>query len=174
MQHTRDRCKVMKPMRNYVVTRIIFHLASILLLGLTITAIVILYAPRKYQSTAKLLLKLGRENVSLDPTVTTAGEPVALYRTRASEVNTTLQAMHSRTILERVIDEVGVDAIISGMSSKRGSSHAGPLSYVKHAVANALAQIDPIEDRERAIIRLELDLSIDAERETSAGHVNRY
>lgn len=157
----------MNPKRKNVTAGVVFRSAGVMLLGLGLTTVVILYAPRQYQSTAKLLLKLGRENVSLDPTVTTAGDTVALYRTRTSEVNTTLRAMHSRTILERVVDEVGVDEILSGMSSKQGGSNPGALGRVKRAVASALSQIDPIEDRERALIRLESDMSIDAERETS-------
>ena len=62
--------------------------------------------PRKYESEAKLFVRLGRENVSVDPTATT-GQIVALNSSRESEINSLVEVLGSRSILEKVLDLVG-------------------------------------------------------------------
>ncbi len=140
--------------------------------GVTLTVLVILFAPRRYHSQAKLLLRIGRENVGLDPTVTTTGETAALVRTRDSEVNTALQTMTSRSILEKVVDEVGEAAILRG-SLDTGDSQGGLWSGTTKAIKSTIAKIDPIDDRERAILELQDGLTLEAEREASVVDV-RY
>ncbi|MEM9586591.1 MAG: GumC family protein [Planctomycetota bacterium] len=155
--------------QNQLFARIRRHLIpclAIVIGGLSATALVILFAPRSYHSQAKLLLRLGRESVSLDPTITTTGETASLYRTRDSEVNTALQAMRSRSILEQVVDQVGQEAILRG-SLEAGSSKGSLLGSIKHRVGSWISSIDPIDDRERAVMELDDGLDIDAQRESS-------
>ena len=133
--------------------------------GLLLTILVILFAPRKYQSEARMLLRLGRENVSLDPTVTTAGEPMNFHQTRDNEVNTLLEAMKSRNVLEQVIDSVGEKAILRGSLDE--STGGGLLSGIKSLIGGVVGSIDPMDDRERAIIELQRGLNIDAGQQSS-------
>ncbi|MEZ6079940.1 MAG: hypothetical protein R3C56_30980 [Pirellulaceae bacterium] len=81
---------------------------------IALTVVVIVFYPRKYRSTAKLLLKIGRESVTLDPTVTTTGETLSLHHTRTSEINTTLDMMRNRLVLEQVAAKIGNKPILSG------------------------------------------------------------
>lgn len=65
----------------------------------------------KYESEASLYLRLGRESSGLDPTATMS-EMTPIYETRAQEVNSAIQVMNSRKILEAVIEVIGVDNIL--------------------------------------------------------------
>lgn len=72
----------------------------------------LLTSQRKYQSEAWLFVRLGRESVALDPTATagTTGTVAAgLSVTREAEINSIIEVMGSRAIMEKVVDEVGLE-----------------------------------------------------------------
>ena len=72
---------------------------------------IIFFWPRKYRSESKLLVRLGRETVMLDPTATTRQiMPVSV--SRETEVNSVLEMLRSRVIIEKLVDEIGPDAIL--------------------------------------------------------------
>ena len=130
---------------------------------ITLAVLVILFYPREYHSTAKLLLKIGRENVTLDPTATTTGETQSVQRTRESEVITALEMMASREILHGVVEELTPGVIISGALPGKGSSKSSnPLGSLVGSLKKTVQSIDPIDDQERAIIGLESNLRISA------------
>src|SRR5689334_8679514 len=57
-------------------------------------------APRTYRSQTKLFLRLGRENVTLDPTTTLGQTPVvAIPPSRENEINSVLEILKARTLL---------------------------------------------------------------------------
>gem|GEM_PF-649047 len=64
--------------------------------------------PRKYTSEAKLLVRLGRSSVTLDPTVTT-GHVIGVETSREVEINSALEVLNSRIVREMLIDKVGAD-----------------------------------------------------------------
>src|SRR5215212_1859638 len=81
--------------------------------GLTVFGCTLLIAiaglcvcPRKYSSEAKLLVRLGRENLALDPTATT-GAMVSLNNTREAEINSVILALSSRSNMEKVLEVIG-------------------------------------------------------------------
>lgn len=75
-------------------------------MALAVTALVV--SPRKYTSDAYLFVRLGRESVALDPTATT-GKFVGMNVTRETEINSIIQVMGSRAIIEKVVDAIGLD-----------------------------------------------------------------
>ena len=143
-----------------------FTFVTIFTIGITLTVFTIIFAPRKYRSQAKLLLKLGRENVSVDPTVTTTGDLVSLHRTYEGEINTALNTMASREILEALVDQVGAEAILRG-SLEQGVEKKGLLSQLKSIPIGWMARLDPVDDCELAILMLQDDLVIKAAKESS-------
>lgn len=149
-----------------ILRRQLFSAVVVLAAGMLLTTLIILYAPRKYRSNAKLLLKLGRENVAVDPTVTTTGDIVALHRTHAAEVNTALGTMASREILELLVEKLGPAAILRGALDE-GKKNTGAISRFKRSLAAWTATLDPIDDRERAILELEENLDIRAAKDSS-------
>jgi uncharacterized protein involved in exopolysaccharide biosynthesis len=63
-------------------------------------------APKTYQSEAKLFVKVGRESVSLDPTATT-GQMISVYESRENEINSVVDVLQSRVIIERIVEKIG-------------------------------------------------------------------
>jgi len=75
-------------------------------MALAVTALIA--CPRKYTSDAWLFVRLGRESVALDPTATT-GKFVGMNVTRETEINSIIEVMGSRAIMEKVVDAIGLD-----------------------------------------------------------------
>jgi len=63
-----------------------------------------------YRSEAKVLIRLGRENLSVDPSV--SGPTLFPSRDRANEVNSELAILSSREIAERVVAKLGALSIL--------------------------------------------------------------
>lgn len=135
---------------------------------IALTFAIVVWYPRKYESRAKLLLKVGRESVTLDPTVTTTRDTTSLHRTRESEINTTVDMMKNRAVLEDVAKMVGQPTIIEGVPPESGSKK--PPGIVSRFMA-MLPDLDPIADDEQVLIVLESNLSIKAARESGVVEV---
>ena len=86
--------------------------AAFFLSVVTLVAVGLVVCPREYASEAKLLVRLGRENVVLDPTVTT-GAVVAPNSTREAEINSVIEVLRSRAIAEKVLDLVGPEVPVT-------------------------------------------------------------
>ena len=69
--------------------------------------------PETYRSEAKLLVRLGRESVSLDPTATT-GQVVNIGQSRENEINSEMEILKSRELAEKVVDSFGASALLKG------------------------------------------------------------
>lgn len=65
----------------------------------------------KFESEASLLVQLGRESAGLDPTATTS-DFTPIYETREQELNSALEVMQSRKLLEAVLEVIGEDVIL--------------------------------------------------------------
>ena len=90
---------------------IAYHWALILLV--TIGTLVCTYAAMQfvsdqYVSTARLLVKLGRENVELPVTVEKGG--LLSTGVRKEEINSEIQLIDSRPMIEAAVDAIGLDA----------------------------------------------------------------
>src|SRR6185369_688 len=59
--------------------------------------------PEKFESEAKLLVRLGRESVTLDPTAST-GQVVSVSQSRNNEINSELEILSSPELAQGVID----------------------------------------------------------------------
>ena len=66
----------------------------------------IITSPRAYESYAKLLLRIGRESVSVDPTATASGQVIGFESSREIEINSVLEMITSRQIAEKVVDRL--------------------------------------------------------------------
>ena len=118
-----------------------------------LVAVGILLMPRAYRSQAKLFIRLGRENVILDPTTTLNQAPVvAVPQSRENEINSVIEILRSRLLLEEVVDRVGADAVLGtgGLLPDFGRTPqtAGPA--------------EPTEKRDRAVRKLNRKLEVDA------------
>lgn len=148
------------------------HKRKVLLTPLAIVlaaAAVILCAPRTFQSEAKLLLQVGRESVGLDPTATT-GQTISLQQSgRDAEVVSAMEVLGSRGLIAQVVDQLGPGYVLRGGPAGEGpggSAIGDALTLPLRRLVSLLKSIDPISDREEAIIRLEKALVIDSEKDS--------
>ena len=88
--------------------------AVVFFLAVTVlTAVATLMTPKTYHSEAKLLVRLGRENSTLDPTVMSSTDAVlTIPQPRENEINSVAEILHSRSVLERVVDQLTPEAIL--------------------------------------------------------------
>ncbi len=86
---------------------ILFFLAVVV-----IVAVVTFLSDEIYRSEAGLLVRLGRETVTLDPTATT-GTIIPVAQSRESEITTELEILKSQEIAEKVVDSIGLETFIS-------------------------------------------------------------
>ena len=115
---------------------------------------IIFFWPRKYKSESKLLVRLGRETVTLDPTATT-GQVMPIAMSRETEVSSVLEMLRSRVILEKLVDEIGVDTILHPQPPATKTAQAPmPAPAGVKAESTSWLNLDPVSDRELAINRV--------------------
>lgn len=113
---------------------------------LAITTSAVILWPRTYASEARLYVKISREASTLDPTVVT-GHPIAVQRSPQRDITAVREIMQSQSVLERVVESIGVDAILE---KKPGA----PSLFKRLRSSLSLNNLDPISDYERAVRRL--------------------
>jgi uncharacterized protein involved in exopolysaccharide biosynthesis len=126
------------------------------------------FLPKTYRSEAKLFVRLGRENVGLDATTTLGNNAaVAIPPSREEEINTVVEVLRSRSLLERIVDDLGPAAILSAVPKQAGLKDArvaadsvpsgGWLSFLRH----------PLSTREKATLELKKHLNVEAFKKTN-------
>ena len=148
---SRDICRLLFRHKTKVI--------SCFALSMAVALAIIFFWPRKYKSEAKLFVQVGRESVSLDPTATT-GQVVPVSLSRETEVNSVLEMLRSRVMIEKLVDEIGPEAILRPETAASTSGKQSP-----SALSNLVSLIDPdpVSDREKAIIEVTrlLDFAIE-------------
>ena len=134
-----------------------------------------------YRAEAKLLVKIGRENVSLDPTATT-GQVIQMGQTRESEINSELDILRSRELAQKVVDDIGPekildppeDQIANGSAAAKTPEWRRNLKEKGRAATGAvfdflenIGLVTPLDDREKAIIGLMKSLQIETQKNTN-------
>jgi capsular exopolysaccharide synthesis family protein len=97
-----------------------------LLFFFTVLAVVIvgnIVAPRVYRSEAKFLIKLGRQDVTVDPTVGT-GPMLSVSQPREAVVNSELEILLSRELAGKVVDAIGGEAVMKGSDGLKAAKSA--------------------------------------------------
>ena len=152
----------------------------------TVTAVIAgtLLMPKTYRSEAKLFLRLGRENATLDATATLGENPVVMMPLdRQAEINSVVELLQSKPIFETVVHTVGaerildppefrgVDAVDNEAIAEPGEPSMGDRVKTQLAsVRERLIQWDvltDLPDTERAIIRLQKKSEIEAFEESN-------
>jgi uncharacterized protein involved in exopolysaccharide biosynthesis len=135
-----------------------------------------------FKAEAKLLVRIGRENVSLDPTATT-GQVISLGQTRENEINSELDILKSRELALKVVDAIGAERFLkrpdeenSGNGSPGGKTPdwkreiQEKVEKIMGGWGNLLESIGlrtPLESRENAVIGLMNSLEIESQKNTN-------
>lgn len=158
----------------FVYWRLIF--CSTVLAGLLSWGLILAW-PRSYQSEAKLLILVGRESVSLDPTVTTS-QTMLLQKSQEEEINSALEVLSSRAVADKVVENLGAEAVIDGFlpsdSSEPPSSVKLLVNRAKQAARGVLdfglrtaGLRDRLSDHELAVMKIQSSLEIVAAKKSS-------
>lgn len=111
-----------------------------------------------YQSQSILYVRLGRENVRLDPTATFGQAAVmTIPNSRESEINTAVEILKSRALAEKVVAALGPDLILQEQASAVGPSSEGSSSGGSPSWRDTLIKLrvsTPVSSQERAIDKL--------------------
>lgn len=121
----------------------------------------ILVWPRTYVSHAEMLFQVGRESVALDPTVTTS-QTLLLQKSQEEDVNSALQILQSRQVLEMVVDKLGEGPIHDGYLPSEGQPQApSTVKRLLRSARDAMNELisasglrDDISNREMAVMAL--------------------
>ncbi len=118
------------------------HQRKVLWFFLSIVSIAVIATyglPEVYQSEAKVLVRLGRENVALDPTATTSGQLAQVASRRESEIKSELAILTSRDLAERVVAAIGPEQFRGGILSRLTSFFSKP---------------NPVKQRDATVLQL--------------------
>jgi uncharacterized protein involved in exopolysaccharide biosynthesis len=74
-------------------------------LTVTLAVIGLIVVAPTYRSEAKLLMRVGRESVSLDPTATATGRVIGYSNSRETEINSVIEVITGRPIIEKVVEQ---------------------------------------------------------------------
>ena len=87
---------------------------ALVMLGiLAVTVAAVMYLPPHYRSEAKLLVRLGRESVAIDPTASIGGQSAVPMEGRDKEINSEIELLKSRQLVEAAVGSVGANRILS-------------------------------------------------------------
>ncbi len=143
--------------------------------------------PEMYQSTSKLMVRLGKESVTLDPTATT-GQTVTVYQDRQQEINSELEIIRSRELAETVVDQIGVDAFLE-RPDELTFNEPTPLGVARdtvrktrktvreaaekpHTMLAKLDMVDELKKRDKAVTQLMRNMQIETSRESNIITIN--
>ena len=149
------------------------HKGKIILVWMAVTALAVLVISLQepmYESTAKVLVKEGRENST--PTTTMVDVPERIVDiTRLEDVNSEIEILRSRLLAEKVVEKLGAD--LTRSSGKKGKTHtqsavSQSLHRIIHEMKNLLHAILPavfqpplpLSPNELAVLRILKNLDV--------------
>ena len=80
-----------------------------------LASVVVFLLPKRFDSDAKLFVRLGRGSVTLDPAATT-GQTISIQESRETEINSVVDMLQSRGVAEQVVKTIGPDRILKKYS----------------------------------------------------------
>jgi capsular exopolysaccharide synthesis family protein len=132
----------------------------------------------KYDSEAKLMVKPGRESLAVDPTVP-EGRMVSIDRKMGEELNSELEILKSRVLVEKVVDAIGPEQFLAAGDEQNRQAAAGSvprkvLRKVSGALSSAfghlvesLGLVDALPPREKAIRQVTEGLDVQVMKDTN-------
>ncbi len=141
-----DSPQLLRPFRRHGRKGLVFFGVVI---ALTVGFLIV--TPRLYRSAAKLLVRLGRENSTLDPTVTLGqNTAVAVPLSRENEINSVVDILQSRDIAEKVAQRLGPGPILYGEAEPSGPALQPLDSSIEERLIETLLKNFTIEAARRS------------------------
>lgn len=152
-------------------------LISTLLASFLLAWVALLAWPRSYMSEAKLMLRVGRETIALDPTATTS-QTLLMQKTQEEEVNSALEILSSRQLAELVVGKLGVESVISGSLPSTETTVSSGKSSISQWLSKQVSNVvdfaytatgirDKVSDQELAVQKLQKTIAIYAPKKST-------
>jgi polysaccharide biosynthesis protein PslE len=140
----------------------------------------VLIAKEIYRSEAKLMIKIGRESVSLDPTAAT-GQVISVGPSRESEINSEIEILKSQELAIKVVDAIGPAVMLERGQTKSNLEISSPggkrlqefrnqlrlgIGRIKEYFAN-LGLLHPLAEREEGIILFSKSFTVERLKNTN-------
>jgi uncharacterized protein involved in exopolysaccharide biosynthesis len=122
---------------------------------LLLTLLGIMVLPRIYSSEARLAVRFGPENLTLDPTATT-GQMISIDASRENEINSLLEVLRSRAMLDRLVESLGPDYVLTGRGEPK-----------PFQAAAASATNEPTAAHQEAVQHLERNIEVSVPRQSN-------
>ncbi len=103
---------------------VFFRKKIIIITGLavfTIAAFVTITAPNVYRSEARLLIQLGRENLTIDPSIETSGPRLSIFQQKEKLIKTETAILNSEVVAENVVRKIGSQFVLRCGYEKKSS-----------------------------------------------------
>ncbi len=155
-------------------------LVSALVMALTVTFLFV--RDRSFDSLTRMFVRLGRESVTVDPTAAATGQVLTLSDSQQREIQSVIDILESRGLMEQVVDTLGAEAILDdaliGDDGKLAESDppslaerlAGTVGETVGHVREALVPLklaDPVNIRAKAIEQLEKAIKVNSQDESN-------
>ncbi len=146
--------------------KLVLILTFVVVFGLI--SVYTIYRGRDYESTSKLFIRMGRETVSIDPIAEASGQVVGVTNTQDREINSVVSILMNRDLLEQVVDQVGVETVLDGLTED-GEKTESPLKEAIFGArawvfdtARGMGLLETVTPREEAIGSLRDSLEVSA------------
>jgi uncharacterized protein involved in exopolysaccharide biosynthesis len=164
----------------YVLFRHKWKAVAFFLIVLIATIAGAFLATEIYRSDAKLMVRIGRESVTLDPTAST-GQVISVGPSRDSEINSEIEILKSRELAHKVVEAIGPNAMLEGPISKFDTGALGAdqnmlekfrnlFRLLKKRVQTSLVNLGlskPLPDREMAVIKFTENFTVERQKNTN-------
>lgn len=154
------------PLRNIlsILFRQKYYIAGFFILTFVSVSVLTFISPKTYQSDAKLFIQLGRESMSVDPSV--VGPTTYVSSSRESELNSEVAALKSRVLVEQAVDRMGPIAILNMTESEAmQNADAQWKSFVKDLLIK-LGLKSPLPLSEVAVATVRENLAVGAKKQS--------
>ncbi len=152
-------------------------LLSTLLVSCLLAWVALLAWPRSYMSEAKLMLRVGRETIALDPTATTS-QTLLMQKTQEEEVNSALEILSSRQLAELVVGKLGVESVINGSVPSTETTESSGKTSISQWLSKQVSNVvdfaytatgirDTVSDQELAVQKLQKTIAIYAPKKST-------
>lgn len=127
--------------------------------------------PERFCSEAELLIRVGRENLTVDASAVGGGSPVGVSQNRENEVNSELAILTSRVLAEQIVDAAGEDRFLPqphALTTKEKLYAAFKrIVGVPVRILTALGSSAPLPPRERAVAKVMEGIAVEVEKRTN-------
>lgn len=137
-------------------------LFALLLMALVVITLII--TPKKYESVGKLFVQVGRGGVTLDPTATTS-QTISVLESRDSEINSVIDVLQSRGVLELVLEKDDLEEEILKSSSIFENIAIPKIPFM--SAPDGDEQYENFKRRDRAVKKFQDSLSVKTPRKAA-------